>query len=673
MICEPVNQTTLQRVLDALGWSDRDGNPLSQRMAKPLRERIIDNKLVDKRQNNLTCHPDLLEPLTRETVADGTFIAIVEAAEQVVPTKPHIAWQQPSDERRLRLLRIALFGGREDEVFQVLGLSPDRTSRDLRYVDVEPLARIFTRSTDRGWLDGLAPRIKIVALVPLLRESALDLVSQPNPYRLMEQHLPPLVEGHVDAADALAEQRLMRGRLVEVPPLLDGRDDADAMALQGWLQFLQGAYPAAIEHFDASLAAKRKLTRKRNLYLPGIPGALHLLALLHRGERADFVRVQKQVTACLRASVTDPIEPAYRLLGELAMLLAGQRRAEESAWLQHDLALRGAFPLLLQSLALNWIGKRPSAGAQETLAILTCQAADAGLYWYAHEAASLLQVLGFDGEMPMLPESLERMVPMTSLLSPKPAWEIALDALKGLGSCSVSGEPAAVDSADRRMAWLLGLHEGYAILEPREQKRTKRGGWTQGRAVSLQKLAEQAEIFPYLTPQDRQICACIAREQESGWYGGYTRVSYQLDVERALIATVGHPLVIRPGAPDTPVEVHLGRPVLSVLRRSRDILVKIEPFPPDGRSVLPAEETHQRIRLFQFDAAHREVARILGASGLRVPMAAKERLLEGLSSVASILTVHSDIDGGDNAVETVLADLCPHLHLSPADGGLSLE
>ena len=37
----------------------------------------------------------------------------------------------------------------------------------------------------------------------------------------------------------------------------------------------------------------------------------------------------------------------------------------------------------------------------------------------------------------------------------------------------------------------------------------KRGGWTSGRAVSLQKLVEEPESFAYLTPQDREICACI--------------------------------------------------------------------------------------------------------------------------------------------------------------------
>ena len=70
----------------------------------------------------------------------------------------------------------------------------------------------------------------------------------------------------------------------------------------------------------------------------------------------------------------------------------------------------------------------------------------------------------------------------------------------------------------------------------------KRCGWTSGRAVSLQKLVEEPESFGYLTPQDREICACIVRELGSTWYGGSDRFSYRLDVDRALLAAVGHPL-----------------------------------------------------------------------------------------------------------------------------------
>ena len=48
VICEPVGQTTLQQVLEALGWRDQDGAPLSRLMAKTLRERLLGVGLVEQ-------------------------------------------------------------------------------------------------------------------------------------------------------------------------------------------------------------------------------------------------------------------------------------------------------------------------------------------------------------------------------------------------------------------------------------------------------------------------------------------------------------------------------------------------------------------------------------------------------------------------------------------------
>lgn len=367
VICEPIGQTVFQQVLDRLGWRDRDGAPLSRRMDKALRERLLDQGPMEQRKNSLICHPDLLEPLTRETVADGTFAEIVKAAEPAFPTQQR-TWEPTSDERRFRLVRIALYGGDEKKVLEILGLTGAAPASQIAFHTVEPLARACTHPTDPDWLEALEPRLRILALVPMLREATHDLVVPAGPYELMERLLTPLAVTNSDAAKALAEQRLLSGRVTEATPLLAGHNDPEGLALQGWLGFLQGDYGRVIASVEAGELFIRKLTRKRNLYTPGIPGALYLLALLRRGERADFERVQHQVSVCLRASVSDPIERAYRILGDLAAVVAGQRRVAECGWLRDNLTLRGAFPTLFQALALHWLGERPPADLLPALA-----------------------------------------------------------------------------------------------------------------------------------------------------------------------------------------------------------------------------------------------------------------------------------------------------------------
>lgn len=680
VVCEPIARDRLRQILDVLQWRTQAGAPLSERVDEGLYQRLLGAGQIEPERNTLACHRDLLEPLTRTTVADGTFESIVAAAERVIPVavaKP-ANWLVPTPARRLRIVRNALHAGREDEVLRMFVLSDQVSLSGLSVGHVMPLTQILTGSTDMAWLDSLDLRLKIVGLVPPLRLAAQDLFDHTDLYRLMERLLSPSAGGHPEAAGALAEQRLYRGQLDQVLPLLEGRSDPAALLQRGWLYCLLGDYTASFDSFNAAQENIRKATRKRKVYLPGIPGVLFLLLHLRRGERDDFELIQKQVAICLRADVTDPVEPVYRLLGEATAVLAGQRRVNECAWLRQRPGVSGPFLVLFQSLMLHWLGERPVPETIELLARWAAKAQQGGFLWYAHEAAALLTAFGFDGERQSLGEPPNGLVVMTDLLSRKATWEIALDALKGLGAQASAPGVDTAEGPDRRMAWQLSFIKTHGMLEPREQKRMKRGGWTSGRALSLQKLVEDPDSFGYLSPQDREICACIVREQGATWYAGYDRLSYRLDADRALRAAVGHPLLTirRHGAngiTERPLELVLGSPVLAVVRRHQDILVTIEPFPPEGRSLLPVDETSKRVRLFQFEPAHREIARILGREGLKVPQGAEARLLEGLAAVAPMVTVHSDIVGDDSTAEIIAADARPHLHLSPFAAGLTLE
>jgi hypothetical protein len=674
VVSEPVGQAALQQVLDALGWRDADGALLSQRVTKDLRQRLDGAGLIEQRTQGMQCHPDLTEPLTRETLAAGTFGAIVAAAEQVVPVRRGQYWELSSEERRTRELRNALYAGREEETLSLLGAGVAQTASasQVRLAEVSRLARVCTRSPDAQWLAGLGPRLKLLALAPWLREAGLDLMTDADSNALAVRILTPLIPDYPDAADVLAEQRLLRGQLAGVGELLAGRKDPDALARLGWLQFLQGDYADAIATFESAEQGIRNLTRKRKVYLPGLPGALYLLALLRRGRREDFELVAQQVGICLRASVSDVVEPAYRVIRDLGSTLAGRSPAETAYHLRADLVMRGAVPVLLQSLARYWVGLPPAVNLLSRVAAYGHQAIQAGLRWYAHEAAALLGAVGFQGAYPLVGEPPAGLVLITRLLGPKSNWEIALAALQGVGRAPATGDGIA--APDRRLVWAITLKDGRAALEPREQKPTKRTGWSQGRAVPLQRLVEEPDSLPELSTQDREICACIVREQERAlYYGAPSRTSYRLDQDRALLAAVGHPRVLRQGTLDAWVELARGGPTLAVVRQGDAILVRIDPFPPLDRAVVAVDETPQRIRLIHLDARHQELGRILGPEGLRVPVEAQARLLEGLTAIAPLLTIHADVDGAAERVEEVPGDPRPHLHLRPYGAGFWLD
>lgn len=455
--------------------------------------------------------------------------------------------------------------------------------------------------------------------------------------------------------------------------LLAERDGIEALVLAGWLCFLRGDYAGAIARYDEAMALLRKRTRKRNIYLPGLPGALYLLALLRRGEPDDFTRVQQQVKVCLRAPVTDRVEFVFRIIGDLAGIMASQRKREECYSLHYPLGPRKPMSVLFQALTLHWLGEPQDADTLPALARHVRDAAANGERWYVAEALALLDAQGYKGKLPSMEPAAPGLGTLTGLLSPKSTWELALEALARLAPDTGKDDRP---EGSVRLAWLLVMHGNFATLEPREQKRTKGGGWTRGRPVALQRLATEAEQMPHLTPQDRAICACIVREREAHYFHSSSGWVYLLDPDCALLAASGHPLLLGDLDDAAPLELIPGEPTLTVVKRSRDILVRIEPFPAEGRNLVPVQETAQRVRLVRFDAAHRQIGTILGHDGLVVPKGGEQRLLAALAAVAPMLTVHSDIGGGDfDAAEEVAADPRPHLHLTPIGQGpgLSLE
>jgi hypothetical protein len=121
-------------------------------------------------------------------------------------------------------------------------------------------------------------------------------------------------------------------------------------------------------------------------------------------------------------------------------------------------------------------------------------------------------------------------------------------------------------------------------------------------------------------------------------------------------------------------------PTLNVSKRSKDILVSIEPFPQEGRSVLPVTETAQRIKLVRFDASHRADRQHPGPQGAqrarRGRAAAAGRPGRGGADADRALR-HRRRRRGSDAAEQVDADPRPHVHLTPFGqgdtAGLNLE
>ncbi|MFT5635847.1 MAG: hypothetical protein ACI89T_001302, partial [Cognaticolwellia sp.] len=97
---------------------------------------------------------------------------------------------------------------------------------------------------------------------------------------------------------------------------------------------------------------------------------------------------------------------------------------------------------------------------------------------------------------------------LLGLITPKEKWLTALEQLISLDdNQKVAEEDPMITGSQNRLIWLVDTQE-HRTVEVRDQKRNKHS-WSKGRPVSLQRLSESPEEFPYLTPADKKICQAI--------------------------------------------------------------------------------------------------------------------------------------------------------------------
>ncbi len=117
-----------------------------------------------------------------------------------------------------------------------------------------------------------------------------------------------------------------------------------------------------------------------------------------------------------------------------------------------------------------------------------------------------------------------------------------------------------------------------------------------------------------------------------------------------------------------------GEPEIQVKQTAQELL-QIELVPKlTQNDYIVVKETLTRVRVIAVQPEHHRIANILGTKNcLKVPLAAKEKVLAAINSISNLVTVHSDIGGGNEAIEEVPASATPHLQLLPMGEGLRIK
>ncbi|PZO20013.1 MAG: helicase [Leptolyngbya foveolarum] len=689
VLCEPTSREQARRcwIEAMLQQPERDRPELlnSKQFGDIVTQLIKQRGLTQQRGEGPTCANELREIAIREAVLTDRFEPIAQAVEAQFP----VSLFYRSDRRNfrhpsefVRSLRIAIYRQDAleiDRLFEEVGNVHWKLNFD--FLDV--LRHILNHPFDADWMRGLSADFLYMGLNAILEDSVVQCVPADEAFELLEETCEEK-EISPDFALLYAEQLWLRGYVDEAREVLMTVDASELAedkelywALMGAIAFLTGETQAAIAHYRLGLKAAGNLTTEQADWFNHAAAMFFFFALLEDSSLAALQEAEKYIVL-IKGLPFHWIQSGMLALHTVLQMQQGKMSAVINATQRFQIPALSTIglPALIEMYSLHWLGVEGLADWLPEELAERCQAAlQAGYGWIALEIAELLVSYQPESVYVEIVEGLREQtdsLPLIDVVERKAAWELSLSALTNLSEPSAM---TAAPAAEYRLIWRLrfrGIHN-WSLL-PLEQKISVKGGWTKGRAIALKRLYANSDIPNYATPQDRTICDTIEAEYEqSSRYYGPSNLLYSF-TDSSLLALIGHPLLFWEDSPNVRVDVVEGAPELLVKRLDGDRL-SIELSPKvTGADLWVEQETPTRLKVISVTADHRRIAEVLGPKNrLEVPVQAEERVLQAIASVASLVTVQSDIGGGGVEAEEVPADATTRVHLLPAGSGLKVS
>ncbi len=526
-----------------------------------------------------------------------------------------------------------------------------------------PLLEIFPRPL-RAFLLGTTSRTRILSLQP-----ATAIITYLETEKL-ETEIPLLaLANRLDGGDLNGALKLLR----KIPA--EQLNTPTFILIQGRLHLLRGDNEKALERYRSAYRILHKGLRKNQKTLGYDINSFFYLCAVLESRRPELI---KEAVVLLEKSMHLQRGLIFFALFYEVLHLALGRDAVTAFDVPDDLPsmYSSALEKFFCCLLVAWLQPGQLTKLIPTLSELQKQASDAGNRWLAGEYALLLARAGHEPETNrQTGNNLHRelgTVTLTNVFKRMEPWEKLLNRLEELGQTLKRRENAG--GSRQRLIWQLLLDEssGHCYdLAPRIQKLSRNGSWTKGRAAALKTLRQDVDKLEFISDQDRKIIGAI---RETRYYYGQTR--YFIDLDQALPALVGHPLVFLAERPDVAVEIVRRQPELIVERnRKGKLTLRLVPRPDDEQQVLLLRESATRYGLVEFSPALLEIDHLLGDRAV-LPPEAKDRLQQSLSALTGMVTIHSDLpeitgDGGET--ETINGDPRPCLRLLPWNEGLQAE
>jgi superfamily II DNA or RNA helicase len=654
---EPMGRRRIHEHLLPLGESTNEDD-----LALDLDALRADGLIGELPSRGYVITPDLAWPAIAWAIRGRRLNEIREVYQTVTPLR--LDWQGTPMLRSYRqgvaLLRMALLAGEGPKAIAPL-LAACLRCHEAAYL--HPLVEICARPFEPELIERINGAVRDEVLAVLVSHVQREPASAP-PVRAYAEETVAQGGASMALRTALAEHLILCGRLDAAVELLHDLDESATLYYRSVLQLLRGDTDDALSGFDKALKALRRETGKRKAIFEGIGGHLYITALLRSSDPKHAKALDAYLESATRA-VQSHDTAVYQQLSMLRQIRSGTVDAEVLPSRNWETLLQ---PVMFRALLHWWLGM-PQLGERKAFLEQQMELAEqAGFDFIAAQIGAVLGQLGMVGidKRAIALRQRHRFTDMALWFEREQPWERQLNALINL-------QPAVNVEVvkESRLAWLVGWdeHLGVRALEPREQKRDVQGGWTRGRSLALKRLAEEAAELDFLTAQDVQVASTIGAYR---YYSG-TGMRHEFDLDKAVMALAGHPLLFWMDSPGTRIELLPGEPQLMVRAGGGKVTISLNPPMREQQGeVVVTKETPTRLRIVRIKEEHKRIGAILG-DGLEVPLEAEKRVLQAISAISSIVTVQSDIGGSPADIEQVPADMRLHLHLLPYQQGLRVR
>ncbi|MBF0564705.1 MAG: ATP-dependent helicase [Nitrospirae bacterium] len=644
-------------------------SPLLQDLEPALR-RLKEIGFIGK---NLECIDFVKNEATFKAIQDNVFDKMTQAVQQIFPVQDYRYYRYHTffHDRFVREIRIGFYTHDVEKVMKYanLGWSEDPSY----FVNARVYCRICNTPFRMQWFKTLPIILQALALHEIIDDAIMNFEPIVEPLELLKTYKDlPDWKQQSTMRSLLATVLMSQGKLDEAFELIENdRSNSYAQTLLGWYYLLKGDIDGSIEEYEAALKTLQRTIHRRKVFFTDITGLFFLIAKLKKGDNEFFVTYGDMINKT----------PYYRYIASFMSIrsihycLNGKN--SEAAELLSSRAISNATDCIsafFYYLASYYINPKMVKDKVSGLYTLYRKALQGGYELWAMDMANLLSHIekGYhkleDYVSKSQEESGSRGLVALLNLNEEP-WERSLNALIGVFSIEKSTTLSAKKAS--RLVWLLNITEDYCGITPKEQRSLANGGWLKGKAIALKRLygGNATGEFDCLTPQDIRICTAIERDVMYGF------APYKINWKKALREMVGHPLLFLDNPAMDKLELVNDSPKFVIEKTKDGYLLKLSPAIEglSGDEIKLISETPTRYKIIEFTEEHRKLNNILGSKGLRVPHVAKEKVLQAIAGISSLVPIHSSMGINLENAEDVTADTQPHVRLFPFGNGLKAE